>query len=85
MFATQMFNGLGINWAASLLGFVALALVPVPIAFSIWGARLRAKSKFAPKLPSRPPAPPPPADEEAGGDGFNGTNVNSKGEEKKME
>ena len=82
MFATQMFNGLGINWAASLLGFVALALVPVPIIFTIYGARLRARSKFAPKLPKKPEQPPH-GDEEAGGVGD--LNRVTSGDEKKLE
>jgi hypothetical protein len=82
MFATQMFHGLGINWAASLLGFVALALVPVPIIFTIYGARLRARSKFAPKLPKKPEQPPH-GDEEAGGGGD--LNRGTSGDEKKLE
>jgi len=49
-----MFNGLGIEWASTLLGFVAVALIPVPIFFLKYGARLRAKSKFAPSLPKPP-------------------------------
>lgn len=58
LFAEQMFNGLTIKWAGSLLGFVALALIPVPIAFYFYGAKLRAKSKFAP-TPPKFQAPPP--------------------------
>ena len=42
-----MFRGLGIGWASTLLGFVAAALVPVPIWFYLNGSKLRAKSKFA--------------------------------------
>ena len=43
-----MFKGLGIQWAATLLGCVAVVLVPIPILFYIYGARLRARSSFAP-------------------------------------
>lgn len=43
-----MFVSMGINWAGSLLGFVALALTPVPVLFAVYGSRLREKSKFAP-------------------------------------
>lgn len=51
-----MFNGLGVQWAATLLGCVAALLVPIPIVFYIYGARLRARSAFAPvMLP--PPSP----------------------------
>jgi len=48
LFATYMFNGMGINWASTLLGCVAAALVPVPVWFYLRGARIRERSKFAP-------------------------------------
>jgi hypothetical protein len=43
-----MFDNMGINWAGSLLGFIALALIPVPVLLAIYGPKLREKSKFAP-------------------------------------
>lgn len=48
LFATYMFEGMGIQWAATLLGCVALIFVPAPIIFYIYGKKIRAKSKFAP-------------------------------------
>lgn len=48
LFATYMFNGMGIQWASTLLGCVALVLVPLPIAFLLYGKKIRAKSHFAP-------------------------------------
>lgn len=30
LFATQMYEALGTEWASSLLGFVALGLMPIP-------------------------------------------------------
>ena len=45
-----MFSGMGIEWAATLIGCVAAVLVPIPILFYFFGARLRAKSKFAPAM-----------------------------------
>ena len=48
LFATFMFEGMGIEWAATLLGCVALVLVPMPVIFYMFGRRIRAKSKFAP-------------------------------------
>jgi len=48
MFASYMFNGMGIQWASTLLGCIALALVPLPICFLIFGKKIRGKSKFAP-------------------------------------
>ena len=46
-----MFNGMGIQWAATLLGCVAFALVPIPVIFYIYGARIRQRSSFAPTGP----------------------------------
>lgn len=37
----EMYNELGIGWGNSLLGFIALALVPVPSIFRFWGAKIR--------------------------------------------
>ncbi|KAB8339267.1 hypothetical protein FH972_022200 [Carpinus fangiana] len=48
LFATYMFDGMGIEWAATLLGCVALLLVPLPVIFLLYGKRIRARSKFAP-------------------------------------
>lgn len=41
---------MGVNWACSLLGFVALACAPAPFLFYKYGWRLRQKSQFAPCL-----------------------------------
>jgi DHA1 family multidrug resistance protein-like MFS transporter len=51
LFAVFMFDGMGIQWAGTLLGFVALALVPIPIAFYYYGERIRRRSAFAPTKP----------------------------------
>lgn len=48
LFATQMFHNLGVGWAGSLLGFLAVAFMPIPFLFYIFGARLRKLSKNAP-------------------------------------
>lgn len=50
LFTQQMFTGLGVGWAATLLGFVSLALAPAPYLFYIYGSKIRQKSKFAPAL-----------------------------------
>ncbi|KAI1780970.1 MFS general substrate transporter [Hypoxylon cercidicola] len=50
LFASYMFNGMGIEWASTLLGCVAAVLVPIPIIFYLYGHKIRAKSKFAPTL-----------------------------------
>ena len=46
-----MFNGMGIEWASTLLGCVAAALVPIPVIFYIYGARIRKRSAYAPTPP----------------------------------
>ncbi|KAE9378828.1 MFS multidrug transporter-like protein [Stipitochalara longipes BDJ] len=48
LFATQMFNNLGVDWAGSLLGFLAVAFWPIPFLFYIYGERLRKMSSYAP-------------------------------------
>ncbi|ROW06462.1 hypothetical protein VMCG_04388 [Cytospora schulzeri] len=54
LFATYMFNGMGIQWASTMLGCVAAVLVPIPVIFMMYGARIRAKSKIAPQFPAQP-------------------------------
>lgn len=41
-----VYEKLGIHWATSLLGFIALALIPIPFALYKFGPTIRAKSKF---------------------------------------
>ena len=36
-------------WASNLLGFCALALLPIPILFYFYGARIRSYSKYVPQ------------------------------------
>ncbi|KAI2731275.1 uncharacterized protein N7518_002381 [Penicillium psychrosexuale] len=50
LFATQMYNNLGVAWASSVLGFITIAMIPIPILFFIYGSRIRAMSKFSPKF-----------------------------------
>ncbi|KAI3622595.1 putative mfs-multidrug-resistance transporter [Moniliophthora roreri] len=54
LFARQMYAALGPRWASSLLGFIALAMTPIPFVFVKFGSRLREKSKYAPSAPPRP-------------------------------
>lgn len=46
-----MFAGIGIQWSATLLGCFAVLLIPIPVLFYRYGAKLRAKSEFAPTWP----------------------------------
>ncbi|RAK99892.1 MFS transporter [Aspergillus ibericus CBS 121593] len=48
LFSRQMFDNMGIQWAATLLGCVAAVLVPIPVCFWFFGKSLRKRSKFAP-------------------------------------
>jgi DHA1 family multidrug resistance protein-like MFS transporter len=43
-----MYHNLGVLWASSLLAFICVVFLPVPILFYIYGARIRKKSKWAP-------------------------------------
>jgi DHA1 family multidrug resistance protein-like MFS transporter len=56
-----MFEGMGIEWAATLLGCIAALLVPVPVWFYLRGAKIREQSAFAPTFPK-----PPVAEENVG-------------------
>lgn len=48
LFGYYMFEGMGINYAMTLLGAVAALFVPMPFVFYFYGKKIRAKSKFAP-------------------------------------
>ena len=48
MFAQAMYGNLGVPWATSLLGFLAIAMAPVPVLFYIYGDKIRRMSKFSP-------------------------------------
>jgi MFS transporter, DHA1 family, multidrug resistance protein len=61
LFASYMFNGMGIQWAATVLGCIATALIPIPVIFYMYGAKIRAKSAFAPTY--GPPPSQPAADD----------------------
>lgn len=46
LFVPQMYHRLGISWASSLFGFLAVAMAPIPFIFARYGPALRAKSRF---------------------------------------
>ncbi|KAL7275251.1 Polyamine transporter 4 [Rhizina undulata] len=46
LFTVNMYEKLGIAWATSIFGFIALALMPIPWVFQKWGPQIRAMSKF---------------------------------------
>lgn len=51
LFATYMFNGMGIEWASTLLGCIGIVMIPIPIIFYRYGHRIRKHSRFAPTPP----------------------------------
>ncbi|TIA26186.1 hypothetical protein D6C81_01022 [Aureobasidium pullulans] len=63
LFATYMIEGMGIQWAGTLLGLFAFCLVPLPIWFYLRGAQIRSKSSFAPTFPVANKASANPDDE----------------------
>ena len=46
LFAKAMYDKLGTQWATSLLGFLAIAMAPLPWVFYQFGPQLRAVSKY---------------------------------------
>ncbi len=46
MFTRQMYDRLGIHWAAALPGFLTLVCIPFPILFIKYGKRIRARGKY---------------------------------------
>lgn len=64
LFTTYMFRNLGIHWASSLPGFLALACVPFPFLFYRYGHKIRMRCEFAAeaaevlqRMRSKQPAP----------------------------
>jgi len=48
--ARPMYQNLGIAWACSLLGFIAVVMCAIPFVFIKFGDRIRSKSKFCQEL-----------------------------------
>ncbi|KAI0905379.1 major facilitator superfamily domain-containing protein [Ustulina deusta] len=46
LFSLQLYRNLGVAWASSLLGFVSLALFPLPWLLFKFGKTIRSKSKY---------------------------------------
>ncbi|CZR56685.1 probable MFS multidrug transporter [Phialocephala subalpina] len=46
LFVNPMFHNLGIGWASSILGFVAVAMIPIPFLFYVYGPSIRKRGKF---------------------------------------
>lgn len=46
----SLYDSLGTAWGCSLMGFLCLALTPIPFAFIKWGPVLRERSPFCQQL-----------------------------------
>lgn len=46
LFTIQMYSRLGVAWAGTLLGLIALALMPVPWVLFRYGKQIRARSQY---------------------------------------
>jgi len=46
----SMYDKLGLGWGNSLLGFIGIAVIPVPIIFKFYGERIRTNPRFQLKL-----------------------------------
>ncbi|PRP85221.1 hypothetical protein PROFUN_06991 [Planoprotostelium fungivorum] len=46
LFASAMYNNLGVGWASSTLGFISLAMIPIPFVLYFYGDKIREKSKY---------------------------------------
>ncbi|MCJ1403583.1 hypothetical protein MMC11_006806 [Xylographa trunciseda] len=49
LFASAMYNNLGVAWASSTLAFLSIAFIPIPFVLYFYGERLRKMSKHARK------------------------------------
>ncbi|KAL7955563.1 major facilitator superfamily domain-containing protein [Trichoderma compactum] len=47
LFIIQMYNKLTTKWAAGLLGFIAIGLIPIPWILFVFGERIRKKGRYA--------------------------------------
>lgn len=47
LFANQMYNKLGYEWASSLLAFLSILMIPIPWLWFYYGEKLRLKSPYA--------------------------------------
>ncbi|USW48133.1 Putative major facilitator superfamily, MFS transporter superfamily [Septoria linicola] len=48
--ATSMYAAIGVKWGTTLLALLAVAMVPIPVLFYYFGAKIRAQSKWQPPL-----------------------------------
>jgi len=47
LFVTPMLHKLGVGWGVSIFGFVAVAMIPIPYLFFVFGKRIRARGTWS--------------------------------------
>lgn len=47
LFGYKMYEALGLGWGNNLLGFIAIAFLPLPVAFYKYGEEIRARSDLS--------------------------------------
>ncbi|KAK9329453.1 major facilitator superfamily domain-containing protein [Lipomyces starkeyi] len=47
LFGNIMFSNLGVKWGASLIGFVAIAMIPIPFVFYRFGPEIRKRNPYS--------------------------------------
>ncbi|KAK9369740.1 major facilitator superfamily domain-containing protein [Lipomyces kononenkoae] len=52
LFGTIMFNNLGVPWGASILGFFAIAMIPIPFVFYRFGPEIRKRNPYSSQVMS---------------------------------
>lgn len=50
LFGLKLYNRIGLGWGNSILGFIALAIAPIPIGFRIFGERIRTNPRWQVKF-----------------------------------
>lgn len=50
LFAKQLFTNLGVGWGSTLIGFIALGMIPIPFYFYKKGETIRAKNPYASRV-----------------------------------
>ncbi|OWB82485.1 hypothetical protein B5S33_g1111 [[Candida] boidinii] len=50
LFAKQLFDNLGVHWGSSLIGFIALGMIPIPFVFYAYGKKIRSHNPYSQKI-----------------------------------
>ncbi|KAM3423625.1 hypothetical protein BST61_g1048 [Cercospora zeina] len=47
LFISPMLHTLGVDWGVSVFGFLAVAMIPIPYGFYVFGKRIRARGQWS--------------------------------------